>query len=552
MKYQAKYIITPTLIALFFLLFKTSFSQNYKLQIIADSTINLKILKNKSYKKTFKDSLNVFSELEKTKSQLIKKGYISASFDSVIFNNKEVKAFLYTGKKYTFQITESKDIKTKTYNNYKFIEEYENIIKYYENNGYPFACIKPKNVKYAKNNKINIEIEIEKNKLTRINKLIIKGEPKISETFIKRYLSVFENDFYNESIISAISSKLENLNFVSQIRKPEIEFFGSKADVYIYLKEKKANNFNGIIGFIPDKNNENKLSFTGNINLLLINNLKKGEEISLNWNKTNKHSQKLNIATNMPYIFKSPFGTSLAFNLDKIDTSYMTISGKFGINYSFKNNDKIITYAKKTSSYILTKKNIDTTIFKNTQSIAFGLAYKSQRLNYIFNPSKGYSFITDFANGKRTINSNKFSYFELNASLDFYIPLFSKFVYKVSTENKYLFSKTDLLKNELYKVGGFYSLRGFDEDEFYSSQFTVLRNEIRFLYERNSNIYIFTDIARIEQLQNNVLHLTSFGLGTNFNTKAGIFSISYALGKEENNPIQLSNSKIHLGYVNRF
>jgi len=46
--------------------------------------------------------------------------------------------------------------------------------------------------------------------------------------------------------------------------------------------------------------------------------------------------------------------------------------------------------------------------------------------------------------------------------------------------------------------------------------------------------------------------LFGFGVGTNFNTRAGTFSISYALGKIINNPIQISNSKIHLGYINRF
>jgi hemolysin activation/secretion protein len=229
----------------------------------------------------------------------------------------------------------------------------------------------------------------------------------------------------------------------------------------------------------------------------------------------------------------------------------MTVAGNLGINYSFKNNDKIIAYVKNTSSYILSAKNIDTTIYKDVKTLAFGMAYKTQNLNYIYNPSKGYYFLTDIASGNRNFNNTSTKHLELNINFDFYFPIYQKFIYKLSSQNKYLISKDDFFQNELYKVGGFNSVRGFDEDAFFTQSFSVLTNEIRFLYEKKSNVYIFSDIARVESLNDNSL-LYGFGFGTNFSTKAGIFSISYALGKTDNNPIQISNSKIHLGYINRF
>ena len=44
----------------------------------------------------------------------------------------------------------------------------------------------------------------------------------------------------------------------------------------------------------------------------------------------------------------------------------------------------------------------------------------------------------------------------------------------------------------------------------------------------------------------------SGGIGINFETKPGIFSISYALGAQENNPILFKTAKIHFGFVNYF
>ncbi len=41
-------------------------------------------------------------------------------------------------------------------------------------------------------------------------------------------------------------------------------------------------------------------------------------------------------------------------------------------------------------------------------------------------------------------------------------------------------------------------------------------------------------------------------LGMAFETKAGIFNISYAASKEDDQKFNLRQSKIHLGYVNYF
>lgn len=561
-----KHINSLLLIAtIFFLFSKKVIAQNYQLQIINDNNKSIKLLTKKTYKKTFSDSLSLFSELEKIKSKLFQKGYISASFDSVIFDSVIARAYLFTGKEFTTQHINNKGINPKLVNKLKLNQKqisknklkpqelfnvYEQILEYYENNAYPFAKIIPKNV-LIRDGHISLDIELQKNQKIKIHKVIIKGETKISAVFIKRYLSIFEEDDYNESVISEIGNKLNNLNFISQIRKPEVDFYGNKADIYIYLKDKKANKFDGVIGFIPDKENDYKLSFTGNINLYLINNLKKGEEMFLKWNRTKKLSQKLNIGTNIPYLFKSPFGTNFNFNLDKKDTTYMSVMGNLGVNYSFKNNDKIIAYIKNTSSYILSSKNIDTTIFKDVKTLSFGIAYNTQNINYIYNPSKGYYFLTDIASGKRSYNDLSNSNIEISVAFDLYIPIYRKLVYKISTKNNYMFSNEDLFQNELYKVGGFNSIRGFDEDAFFTSKFSVLTNEIRFLYEKKSNIYIFSDIASVKDMQDNLL-LYGFGFGTSLSTKAGLFSISYALGKTGNNPIQISNSKVHLGYVNQF
>ena len=44
----------------------------------------------------------------------------------------------------------------------------------------------------------------------------------------------------------------------------------------------------------------------------------------------------------------------------------------------------------------------------------------------------------------------------------------------------------------------------------------------------------------------------SIGFGMAFETKAGIFNISYGVGKNNNQPFELKNSKVHFGYISVF
>ncbi|MCD4793110.1 MAG: hypothetical protein K8R54_07760 [Bacteroidales bacterium] len=539
------------------------------MKIISNDISLVKKTVKKSYNKSYSDSSKIFRELQKIKYNLLAEGYICASFDSVVFDSTDINAYLFIGKKYFVNqiIVEdtahenkkrheisSKGFKKNIFNTEVLLKMYYKTISEYENSGYPFAEIVPYDID-LNDSTVSLKIKINRGKLININELFIKGNSKISGKYMRRYLSLFKGDNYDESVISRINSKTGELSFISQIRKPEIDFYEDKADVYLYLNKRKANLFNGIIGFIPDKKNDDKLSFTGDIKINLLNNFNKGEKIGLHWTGAGNQSQKLDAGLYFPYMFNSPFGTAFNFKIDKKDTTYVSVYTKAGLDYSFKNNDKIFSYALWNNSFIISNSGIDTSIFKNSKSFSIGLGYFTENLDYKYNPSKGIVLSTDIAAGNRIAEEQENKFYNVNATFDSYIPIYKKIVLRIAAESKYLLSDYTLFENEMFKLGGFSSIRGFDEDVFISSGYTVISSEIRFLFERNSNVYVFADYARINVSEQNVNSLKfpfGFGVGTNFSTKAGIFSISYALGKLNDASVQLSNSKIHVGYVNRF
>ena len=87
-----------------------------------------------------------------------------------------------------------------------------------------------------------------------------------------------------------------------------------------------------------------------------------------------------------------------------------------------------------------------------------------------------------------------------------------------------------------------------------ASTYVIICNEIRFLFAKQSYLHAFFDAAGYEKRLDKYTSdfPFGFGLGISFETKAGIFSLSYALGKQLGNPIKFSTGKINFGYIAMF
>jgi hypothetical protein len=76
------------------------------------------------------------------------------------------------------------------------------------------------------------------------------------------------------------------------------------------------------------------------------------------------------------------------------------------------------------------------------------------------------------------------------------------------------------------------------------------------LAEQNSYLQLFYQQAlyynQIIDLKKPVDNPYSAGVGYNSATKVGVFSLVYAYGIQQRNPLDLQAGKISLGYINRF
>ena len=447
----------------------------------------------------------------------------------------------------------------------------EKILAYCENNGYPFASVKLDSIVISEA-VFSACINLQKNNLIKIDSVVNHGTAKISPVYLQSYLSIKNGDLYNESLVKKIGTRVKELPFVKEKNPFRVLFPGENAKVELFLEKKSASQFDGIVGLLPD-NKTGKILFTGDAHLKLINSFYRGELFELNWKRLQVSTQDLKTHFVFPFLFKTPFGIDASFKLYKKDSTYLEVNPNFGIQYLLSGGNYFKAFVNRRQMTLISTSGLQyiTTLppYADITSSMYGISFKSEKLDYRLNPRSGYSVLATIGAGNKIIKQNPkldatvYSGLKLNSvqysaelEAEIFVPIKNRSTMKFGTQSAYL-QNDNMFQNELYRIGGLKTLRGFDEESIYASQYYIFTLEYRYLLEENSYLYLFSDGA---YYVNQSISYTGdrydtpfgFGAGISFETKAGIFSINYALGREFNNPINLKAGKVNFGIVNYF
>ena len=525
-------------------------------------TINLKTL--------FKDSVSLLSYLDEMLEKSRELGFLETSVDSILYTSALADVYLFTGKKYkTLKVRYDRkyeDILLSINSKYllsDFIDvkkikvENEKIIEYLENNAYPFSKVFLDSIN-LESQEITAFLNIERGQKIRYDTVSISGNLQVSKSFLYGYTGIRPDDFYSDKKLKAIQKKINDLPFAQQNQECQIQYKEDKIKVDIPANKLKSNRFDGILGILPNDETTGQLVLTGEINIFLQNILRSAESLNFKWQKLESTSQKLSVGFEIPYIFNTKLGLSSALDLHKQDSVYLNSALLIGSQYYFNGQNNIgIQFRSKTSS-ILSKDSIIKQQLKPYHLASTALTFKYQALDYVFNPHRGIDFNLNAGIGNKETETedfqkNSFIQYDAFLHLKYYLPIAKKHTILLANQTAFLFSEV-LYKNELYRIGGLNSLRGFMESSIYASSYSIVSMEYRFIFEPNSAMFVFFDGAWYEkQLEQYYYDYPfGFGFGLFFKTKAGVFTISYAIGQQKNEHINIKNAKIHFGFINRF
>lgn len=525
-------------------------------------------------KSSFKDSLTALNYLNELQQSAISKGYLLASVDSIFFG-AIWEVHLELGERFNYAHLNIMQDELEYLKKYGGISEkmlaslplspkelaraIVKIQNIYLRNGYPFVNIRLNKPEFRDHN-LYTELVIDRGPLVYWLDIHVKGDSSISEVFIENLIEIREGDLFNQEKLGKISGKIRQLSFVEEIKEYELLFTKEGVELFLYLRSVKVSSVNGVLGLQPNSAGT-KTTLTGDLNLKLLNILHRGESINVRWQSIREQTQSLRSRISYPYLFKSPFGIDGTFNLYKRDTSYLELQSNFGLTYALNSGNYLKGFYENLSSNVLSGgvNNPSYSNLGNANANLYGLALSSQSLDYIPNPRKGRSVYLEASMGDRKIQKNDSS--EIIRSLtyrgkieiEFFIPLYKRHVLRLANRT-FFYGAEKIFENELFRFGGLNSQRGFNQDDLLASTLSTVTVEYRFLLDRNTHTFAFYDFSWYENTANNYYNDMPFGFGVGFafSSNLGVFSISYALGKQFDNPILLKDGKIHFGYIAYF
>jgi hypothetical protein len=214
----------------------------------------------------------------------------------------------------------------------------------------------------------------------------------------------------------------------------------------------------------------------------------------------------------------------------------------------------------------------------DVSSTNLGIGYDFSNTDYRFNPRKGNEFTISSTAGTKKIKKNnqildlkdpsnpnfkferlydtvklKAYQFRIITTAAHFVALGQQSAIKLGL-NAGIYQSANYFRNELFQIGGYKLMRGFDEESQFVSQYAIGTVEYRYRIGLNSFFFVFTDGGlgkHLLEAKKNHSYLGT-GLGLSLETKAGIVNLAGALGRRDDIPFNFRQFKVHIGFASYF
>ena len=449
------------------------------------------------------------------KEGLVNKGFLLASVDYITIGKDSVISYrLIANKRYDSLVLEIKSSSNNVKDTYfikgnSFIalsKKLDELLNYQIQQGYLKANY-VYDTTHINDQKLTLRYELNLYKKYRIDSIRLhSSSPSMNLDFIRQYIARYykgKNQFYWKEI----ATQLRYFDFVEMEKNPDFTLLDSTAILNLYLKERKLNQVNAILGILSNAYNSGQVELTGDVKLELVNLFKRGASFQLNWQKNLDNSQFLYSKINVPFILNTKLGVGGYFNLEKFDTSFLRQQYQLSLNYYIQSNHILSFHFRKNKTNItgynqLSVLNGNLPRYLDYSTNELGLGYSIYKLNRPFFTKRGWSLESYMLIGNKTtfINSRIAELKDMNgeslarlydsipasqltfsfmADLTKYTPLSEHLILKSHLLSRSWFSET-ISTSEMHFFGGYKLPRGFDDNNLLSPWFAILSQDLQY------------------------------------------------------------------------
>ncbi|TVT40433.1 BamA/TamA family outer membrane protein [Hymenobacter setariae] len=541
---------------------------------------------------TVADSLTALRTVRDLVLALQADAYLLASADKMRWGRDTVRAQLYVGEQFHWAYLRNGNLGDGLLTRAGYREKFfrhapwhpadwaalqERILTEAENQGYPFATVGLDSVRLDGQD-IAGRVVLKRGPAVIFDSIQIIGSSKTKKRFLTKYLQIFPGAPYSQQRVDAAAVLLRQLPYVRLRAEPEVRFARGRARVYLLLDERSANQFDAIVGLLPNTGTTGGVQFTGDVNINLRNLRGGGKQIGLQWRKVDALTQSLDGNYLHPNFFGSPLEVGATFNLYRQTGAFLTIRPRIQVTYPTARAGRLTFFAEQRSSRLLLDSvaytRLTTTLpdYIDSEASSYGLAYARTNLDDLYFPHRGSFVAVQGGAGTKTIRQNAnisealytgvarhTTQYTFSARVERYWALGRQSVVLARLRGEGLFNQQFFL-NDLFRLGGLNSLRGFSENQFYTNAYGVGTVEFRQFTGAEGYVFVFADQAVLKAYQSDVTlgssldQPTGLGAGISFRTAAGLFQFVYSVGRSSfaGQQLGLSSSKIHFGLTSRF
>ena len=558
-----KAILNKKFIPYIYILFLSCFShltfgQKNELILVAKDTIQNRIVSEIYHTKKHLQKKDALDEIDRILQQVKKRGFFTARIDSISKTNKELIAYLDLGKKINEIIIVTKkdntngiidsgidSIKIKTR---EFSDLTNQLLEQIDRKGNSFSEITYVNP-LLKNDTLLLEMKISNSSSRKIDKVITRGYEDFPKKFITKYFLIDKNTVFSKQKLNQVSALSNKLDFIKEKKAPEVLFKKDSTHLYLFLDKIGTSSFDGLVNF-SSKENGKGLLLNGNLDLKLNNTFNTGEKFEIIWNKVSDEKTDFKINSYVPYVLNSKFSTTLEFYLYREDSTFINTNFELKTDYSINQKSHAsILYSSEKSNYLLDISNNDLASYSN-YFIGLGYELKKSSTSNLYKYKNGLNL--NLTIGKRKTDIESINQLKFHFSAFANVQINNRGYLNIKNESGLLTSKNYLL-NELFRIGGANSIRGYNEQSIFTNGYSYSNIEFRYSLDTSSYLYSITDLGGYkENTTNKIKKLLGIGAGYQFRISNNLVNLGYVISTNSSTNAKLNSSRLVVRWTSFF
>lgn len=419
----------------------------------------------------------------------------------------------------------------------------------YIDSGYTFNRVKTKYLG-LENDLPEVELSVVKSSKRELTGLKTRGYYRYPKRFLIGLEKKYRGKIYNQYLLNRISQQLQAHEFVRLDRPLQTFFTKDFTQVFLFLEKKQMSFFDGVLGFGNDQSD--KIRLNGSLRIELKNMLNAFENIGIYWQKNASGGQSFDLKLDLPYLL-SDVGSRFQMSIFRQDSTFANIKIQPSLYYQIKERHKIGVQGVLEMSSVQ-----DEVLVSSPQSFhkkGLGGWYQFiQPTSYeLFEYQTKLTASADILSTRYLDTGLQVPQRRYSLFLEHNLKLRNKHWLNLKIDASGIKSSSVFSVNEAFRLGGWNTLRGFNEESILGRTYAYTGVEYRYVIGTQAFFDVFSQVAQVTPvIGGEKRNFYSMGTGFRLRLPLGIMSFQVANGSLFGERMEFKNTKIHWGILARF